>query len=108
VHGQARRGTPDLPARPQADGGGGRTAASVDLSADTSRTSSGHPFDTTMCCHDVMTTCAALLPRREDATVVEVHGSRFLLEWLDLGTLASAAALDQRCADLPLPEDPAA
>jgi hypothetical protein len=28
-----------------------------------------------------------------EATVVEVHGSRFLLEWLDLEVLAAAAAL---------------
>jgi hypothetical protein len=27
-----------------------------------------------------------------NATVVDVNGSRFLLEWLDLGTLAAAAA----------------
>ncbi|MGY1653351.1 hypothetical protein [Geodermatophilus sp. SYSU D01119] len=54
-----------------------------------------------------MTTCPTLVPRREDATVVEVHGSRFLLEWLDLGTLAHAA-LDRRCEELPVPEDPAA
>ena len=54
--------------------------------------SGSHAFDTSMCCHDVMTTCRTEL-RPEDATVVEVHGSRFLLEWLDRETLAVAAAL---------------
>jgi hypothetical protein len=29
------------------------------------------------------------------ATVVDVHGSRFLLEWLDISVLAAAAALRQ-------------
>ncbi len=44
-------------------------------------------------------TTAPLLPTPEDATVVEVHGSRFVLEWLQRETLASAAALSRRCAD---------
>ena len=44
-------------------------------------------------------TTAPLLPTPEDATVVEVHGSRFVLEWLQRGTLASAAARSRRCAD---------
>jgi hypothetical protein len=35
-------------------------------------------------------------PRPRDATVVEVHGSRFLLEWLDRDVLAAAAALALR------------
>ncbi|WP_336031254.1 hypothetical protein [Geodermatophilus sp. FMUSA9-8] len=54
-----------------------------------------------------MTTRPTLDPRREDATVVKVHGSRFLLEWLDLGTLAHAA-LDRPRDEQPGPEAPAA
>ena len=54
-----------------------------------------------------MTTRRAL-PRPEDATVVEVHGSRFLLEWLDLDTLARAAAASGCDGDCPVAEDPAA
>jgi hypothetical protein len=44
-----------------------------------------------VCCHDVMTTPRVLRPLPDRATVVDVHGSRFLLEWLDRDTLASAA-----------------
>ena len=42
------------------------------------------------CCDDVMSIPS---PLPQDATVVDVHGSRFLLEWLDRGVLAAAAAL---------------
>lgn len=61
-------------------------------------TRSGHAVDTRPCCAAVMTT-APLLPTPEDATVVEVHGSRFVLEWLQRETLAGAAELSRRCAD---------
>ena len=42
------------------------------------------------CCDGVMSTPS---PVPQQATVVEVHGSRFLLEWLDRDVLAAAAAL---------------
>jgi hypothetical protein len=45
-----------------------------------------------------MTNCR-LLPMPEDVTVVEVHGSRFVLEWLQRETLAHAAARSDRCTD---------
>ncbi len=57
-----------------------------------------------MCCHDVMTT-RRLLPTPEDATVVEVDGSRFVLEWLKRETLASAAALTRPAEDPDAAED---
>ncbi|MGY1833152.1 hypothetical protein ACI8AA_22280 [Geodermatophilus sp. SYSU D01180] len=44
-----------------------------------------------------MTTSCALRPLPDRATVVDVYGSRFLLEWLDRETLATAAAT-VRCA----------
>jgi hypothetical protein len=40
-----------------------------------------------------MTATPVLRPLPDEANVVEVYGSRFLLEWLDLDVLASAAAL---------------
>jgi hypothetical protein len=40
-----------------------------------------------------MTATPAVRRIPEAATVVEVYGSRFLLEWLDRDVLASAAAL---------------
>ncbi len=43
-------------------------------------------------------TTLRLLPTPEDATVVEVDGSRFVLEWLERETLASAA-LRRRAED---------
>lgn len=59
------------------------------------RASSGVDLpDTGACCHDVMTPPAPHLP--SEATVVDVHGSRFLLEWLDRDVLAAAAALGLR------------
>ncbi|MGY1737047.1 hypothetical protein [Geodermatophilus sp. SYSU D00684] len=39
-----------------------------------------------------MTTSCALRPLPDRATVVDVYGSRFLLEWLDRDILATAAA----------------
>ena len=60
-----------------------------------------------MCCHDVMTT-PPVLPTPEDATVVEVNGSRFVLEWLDRETLATAAALSRHDGDADAEEKPAA
>ena len=50
-----------------------------------------------------MTNCR-LLPMPVDVTVVEVHGSRFVLEWLQRETLAHAAALPDRCTD-PHPDE---
>ncbi|MFC4694008.1 MULTISPECIES: hypothetical protein [Geodermatophilus] len=44
-----------------------------------------------------MTTPCVLRPLPDRATVVDVYGSRFLLEWLDRDTLATAAAT-ARCA----------
>ncbi len=47
-------------------------------------------------------------PRLRDATVVDVEGSRFLLEWLEWDTLAQAAAhWDERPRE-DRPERPAA
>ena len=43
------------------------------------------------CCHDGMTDEQSRVPSQ--ATVVDVHGSRFLLEWLDVEVLAAAATL---------------
>jgi hypothetical protein len=43
-------------------------------------------------CHVDMTASPVRRRIPANATVVEVDGSRFLLEWLDLGTLAAAAA----------------
>jgi hypothetical protein len=43
--------------------------------------------------HPDMTAEQPSLPSQ--ATVVDVHGSRFLLEWLDVQVLAAAAALRQ-------------
>ncbi|SFT66726.1 hypothetical protein SAMN05660657_02276 [Geodermatophilus amargosae] len=42
-----------------------------------------------------------LRPLPERATVVDVHGSRFVLEWLDRDTLADAAETARRTGDLP-------
>jgi|tagenome__1003787_1003787.scaffolds.fasta_scaffold12857142_1 hypothetical protein len=42
------------------------------------------------CCDGVMSTPS---PLPQVVTVVDVHGSRFLLEWLDRDVLAAAAAL---------------
>ena len=44
-------------------------------------------------------TTPPVLPTPEDATVVEVNGSRFVLEWLDRETLAHAAALSRHDGD---------
>ena len=49
-----------------------------------------------------MTTPRALRPLPDRATVVDVHGSRFLLEWLDRDTLANAAETARRHDDLPV------
>jgi hypothetical protein len=45
------------------------------------------------CCDGVMPNPS---PLPQDVTVVDVHGSRFLLEWLDRDVLAAAAALALR------------
>ncbi|GAB3316084.1 hypothetical protein GCM10027451_32410 [Geodermatophilus aquaeductus] len=92
------------PPSSQDDGGGGHTAAPapVDRSRrDTTATPHGHATDTSVCCHDVMTTPRVLRPLPDRATVVDVHGSRFLLEWLDRDTLADAAETARRRDDLP-------
>jgi hypothetical protein len=39
----------------------------------------------------------------DDVHVVEVHGSRFLLEWLDRDVLAAAAAALLAVPDVPAP-----
>ena len=39
-----------------------------------------------------MTAIPAVRRLPDEVSVVEVYGSKFLLEWLDLGVLASAAA----------------
>jgi hypothetical protein len=67
--------------------------APVDLVRDMRTMPERRTVDTSTCCHDDMTTPRALRPLPECATVVDVHGSRFLLEWLDRDTLASAAAM---------------
>jgi hypothetical protein len=46
--------------------------------------------------HVHMTASPVLRPLPDEASVVEVYGSKFLLEWLDLEVLASAAALNAR------------
>ncbi|WP_167762264.1 hypothetical protein [Blastococcus sp. CT_GayMR20] len=43
-----------------------------------------------------MTASPARRPLPDEASVVEVYGSKFLLEWLDLDVLASAAAQNAR------------
>lgn len=43
-----------------------------------------------------MTPTPAVRPVPDEASVVEVYGSKFLLEWLDRDVLASAAALHLR------------
>ena len=53
-------------------------------------------------------TTPPVLPTPEDATVVEVNGSRFVLEWLDRETLATAAALSRHDGDADAEEKPAA
>ncbi|HEY0507672.1 MAG TPA: hypothetical protein VGD12_06360 [Blastococcus sp.] len=45
-----------------------------------------------------MTATPAVRSVPEGASVVEVYGSTFLLEWLDLDVLAAAAALHRRLA----------
>ena len=47
--------------------------------------------ETSGCCAGSMAHEKRDIPSQ--ATVVEVHGSRFLLEWLDVEVLAAAAAL---------------
>jgi hypothetical protein len=50
-------------------------------------------------------TATPVLPAVPDqASVVEVYGSKFLLEWLDLDVLASAAALRLRAERTPTVE----
>ncbi|MCW2740547.1 MAG: hypothetical protein JWR45_969 [Blastococcus sp.] len=43
-----------------------------------------------------MTTAPVLRSLPDEVSVVEVYGSKFLLEWLDRDVLASAAALNLR------------
>jgi hypothetical protein len=45
-----------------------------------------------------MTATPAVRSVPDRASVVEVYGSKFLLEWLDRDVLASAAALHRRSA----------
>ncbi|MGY1730247.1 hypothetical protein ACI798_01910 [Geodermatophilus sp. SYSU D01045] len=52
-----------------------------------------------------MTTSCALRPLPDRATLVDVHGSRFLLEWLDRDTLATAAATARCAAEVDRAED---
>lgn len=49
------------------------------------------------CCDRSMTAIPAVRHIPDGVSVVEVHGSKFLLEWLDLEVLAAAAA-DQLAA----------
>ncbi len=71
---------------------------------DTRRTPPVHGTDTSACCHDVMTN-SRLLPMPDDVTVVEVYGSRFVLEWLSRDRLAGVAAAarhdDPAAAEVP-------
>jgi hypothetical protein len=54
-----------------------------------------------------MTASPALRPLPDEASVVEVYGSKFLLEWLDWDVLAAAAALYVReSSATPNTEDP--
>ncbi|MGY1728054.1 hypothetical protein ACI79J_13880 [Geodermatophilus sp. SYSU D01062] len=55
-----------------------------------------------------MTTSCALRPLPDRATVVDVYGSRFLLEWLDRDTLATAAATARCAAEVERTEECAA
>jgi hypothetical protein len=55
-----------------------------------------------------MTASPALRPLPDEVSVVEVYGSKFLLEWLDRDVLASAAAQYLRVSPTtPTAEDPA-
>jgi hypothetical protein len=56
-----------------------------------------------------MTASPTLRPLPDKVSVVEVYGSKFLLEWLDWDVLASAAALYGReSSATPTAEDPVA
>jgi hypothetical protein len=56
-----------------------------------------------------MTASPALRPLPDEVSVIEVHGSKFLLEWLDWDVLAAAAAQYLReSAATPTEEDSAA
>jgi hypothetical protein len=57
-----------------------------------------------------MTSSPALRPVPDEVHVVEVYGSKFLLEWLDWDVLASAAAhrLAERTPFGPTPRERAA
>lgn len=48
------------------------------------------------CCDGRMTETPAVRRIPDPTNVVEVYGSKFLLEWLDRDVLASAAALHLR------------
>ncbi len=76
----------------------------------TQPTQGGHGPDIDGCSHGAMTGTPAPRHIPDDVSVVQVYGSTFLLEWLDLGVLASAAA--QHPADrppvAPTPRDEAA
>jgi len=45
------------------------------------------------CCDEFMTAIPAAAHLPDEVNVVEVYGSKFLLEWLNRDVLASAAAL---------------
>jgi len=62
----------------------------------TTTTHDVHRTDTFRWSDGPMTASPALRPLPDEASVVEVYGSKFLLEWLDLEVLASAAALNAR------------
>jgi hypothetical protein len=49
-----------------------------------------------------MTSSPAVRRVPDEASVVEVYGSKFLLEWLDREVLASAAALADRSSAPPV------
>ena len=49
-----------------------------------------------------MTAIPAVRRLPDSASAVEVYGSKFLLEWLDLGVLASAAANQLATGEAPV------
>jgi hypothetical protein len=74
---------------------------------DTESTSGVHRPDTWRWWHGAMTASPDVRPLPDEASVVEVYGSKFLLEWLDWDVLASAAALYVReSSATPTAEDP--
>jgi hypothetical protein len=75
----------------------------------TYRTHGVHVPDTDRWSDGAMTASPALRPVPDDVHVVEVYGSKFLLEWLDWDVLAAAAQhRAERAPTAPAPKGQAA